>query len=100
MRHIRKRFRVPRERRDPRRDRATKTIDGIRRYRQSKIGLAVRREELMAQYQRQSGVCHLCPNHMSLAEAVFLYTSWRVGDDVPVVHASCRRAYRRGEKSE
>ena len=77
------------------RKRAILTRNGISRFSQSQLGMSVRREALMNQYQLQGSKCARCPDPLDLSDAVFLTTRFDAGSIPPVVHKRDRRKYER-----
>lgn len=93
MRFTRKRFTPSSTRDTAGRKCAVKTLGGVSRFSQSRIGMSVRREWLMQKYQLQGSKCARCPEPLSLTDAVFLTTNFLSGVVPDVVHKSCRRKY-------
>lgn len=101
MRFTRKRFTPSSVRDTSERKRAILTRAGVSRFSQSAVGMSVRREKIMEQYQAQECRCAHCPNHLDLADAVFLTTHFDAGGLIPlVVHRRCRRKYEREQAKE
>ena len=95
MRFTRKRFTQSSTRDMSERKRAIMTRNGISRFSQSQLGMSVRREALMNQYQLQGSKCARCPDPLDLSDAVFLTTSFKVDEPHLVVHKKCRKKYER-----
>ena len=93
MRFTRKRFTTSSTRDTSDRKRAVLTRAGISRFSQSQLGMSVRREALMSQYQLQGSKCSRCPEPLSLTDAIFLTTRFDAGTVPPVVHVKCRKKY-------
>lgn len=100
MRFQRKRFTQSSTRDTSERKRAILTRNGISRFSQSQLGMSVRREKLMDQYQLQECRCARCPDPLDLSSAVFLTTRFEVGKPHLVVHKKCRKKYEKECKRE
>jgi hypothetical protein len=100
MRFTRKRFTPSSTRDTSSRRRAILTRAGISRFSQSQLGMSVRREAIMNQYQLQGSKCAQCLDCLDLADAVFLTTRFDSGSMPPVVHRRCRKKYEREQAKE
>lgn len=87
MRARRKRFTVPRIRTS--RDKTTRTLEGVTRYRNSNAGRYAKLERLWVQCEKQQAICPLCGGHLDIAKSKFESREFKDGVENRVIHRKC-----------
>ena len=91
MRATRVRFTTPRTRSSATRARAVKSVEGVKSFRNSPAGRALKAEEIQHQWQLQSGLCGECNQRLPIGDAKFKFTKFSGIESScnPVVHKRC-----------